>query len=702
MLIMKTRLCLLFSAFALLFSSVYAGEVQRKDAEQVAKNFIYEKMHQYNDGNAFEDVKIINAYVRSEDGQVIYYAFDFAHGGYVIVSGEDVYTPVIGYSYNGVYTTINAPYAYTSFMQGYADMIDHIRVNQLEADMETKDEWSHLLTADISSLNTLKDNRDVSPLTSALWNQESPYNILCPEKNGLQCTAGCVATAMAMVMYYYRYPINGTGSFSYIPSPSIGTLSANFGDTYYAWEGMKDVIDGTYPIPIAELQYHCGISVSMNYCSNGIASGASSAAVPNRLQNFWRYTDAQYIEKEFYTLSSWINILKGEIDMARPLYYSGYSTSGGHAFVCDGYQGDDFHFNFGWSGYQNGYYSLSSVNGYNQGQGCVTDFYPSDPDYPYHADEDYIITHQSGSFTDGSGPIEDYLNNQTATWLIDPQTEQDSVSDIKLNFTHFDLDAGDFVRVYDGENASAPMLGEFTGSSLPSQVTSSDNKLFISLETNGSGTAPGFKAEFESSSPKWCAGMTEFNEPTGTITDGSGSFYYHNAATCMFLIEPEYAGTITLYFNAFETEEDNDILSVYDGNTKIAEFSGSELPDPVEATSGSMFITWTTNTTVNEPGWEVYYEINNVGISEDQVFGDMYIYPNPANDHLNINFNSDVMQSFDIKLMNMTGQVIYTERVENHAGQFDKVIDLSGFANGVYILSLNGTKGIVTEKIIIR
>jgi hypothetical protein len=507
---------------------------------------------------------------------------------------------------------------------------------------------------------------------------------------------------MAMIMYYYRYPHTGEGSYSYIPSPSIGTLSANFGETQYAWDGMKDVIDNKNPGPVAEISYHCGVSVSMNYCSNGVASGSYSYMVPNRLHNFWRYNEAQYIEKVNYNLTTWTNILKDHIDAGKPLYYSGQSTTGGHAFVCDGYQGDDFHFNFGWSGYQNGYFSLSNVGGYYMDQGCITDFYPSDPDYPYHAEGDSVITHMSGSFTDGSGPIEGYLDNQTASWLIDPQTEQDSVSNIKLNFTHFDLDAGDYIRVYDGDDTGDPMLGEFTGSTLPSQLTSTGNKLFVTFETDGSGTAAGFKAEFESTSPKWCNGMAEFSEPTGTFTDGSGSFYYHNGATCMYMIEPPAAGTITLFFNAFETEEENDVFTVYDGSTKIAEYSGSTLPDPVQATSGSMFITWSTNGLVNAPGWEVYYEIDNVGISEDQAFGEMYIYPNPANDILNINFNSEIMQSFDIKIMNMAGQVLYTEKVENHSGQFDKTIDVSSFAKGVYILSLNGTRGIVTEKIIIR
>ncbi len=699
---MKTKLCLLFSAFAILISGVYAGEVQLKDAGQVAKNSYYERMHQFEEGIAYNDIKIINSFVRSEDSKAIYYAFDFANGGYVIISGDDVYTPVIGYSYKGEFSRTNVPDVYASFMQSYADMINYIRANQLEADQATIDEWARLLTANASSLNTRKDNRDVEPLTSALWGQGNPYNLLCPEKNGQRCMTGCVATAMSMIMYYYRYPITGTGSFSYIPSPSIGTLSANFGDTYYAWDGMQDVVENGYPLPIAELNYHCGISMSMNYCLYGTASGAFSYMVPNRLLNFWRYNDAQYHEKQNYTTSSWIIMLKGQIDNGKPLYYDGTSTSGGHAFVCDGYQGDDFHFNFGWGGYQNGYYSLSNVNGFYMDQGCVSEFYPSDPNYPYHAEGDSVITHKSGSFTDGSGPIEDYINNQTATWLIDPQTEQDSISEIELDFTHFDLDAGDYVRVYDGATTGDPMLGEFTGSSLPSQLTSSGNKLLITLETNAGGTAAGFKAEFESSSPQWCLGMTELNEPTGSFADGSGTFYYQHGATCMWLIEPEYAGTITLYFNSFETQEDYDVVTIYDGSTEIASFSGTDLPDPVEATSGSMFITWVTNTAVNAPGWDVYYEINNVGVSEDKAFGEVYIYPNPATNHLNINFNSKEMQSFDLKMTSITGQLLYTERVENHMGKYDRTIDLGNFANGVYILSLSSSKGIITEKIVIR
>ncbi len=89
------------------------------------------------------------------------------------------------------------------------------------------------------------------------------------------------------------------------------------------------------------------------------------------------------------------------------MYYSGYSSAGGHAFVCDGYQEEYFHFNFGWGGSQDGFYTLLSVNGFNDGQGAVFDTYPGS-NYPYYCTGDHVLTNINGSITDGSGPLNDY------------------------------------------------------------------------------------------------------------------------------------------------------------------------------------------------------------------------------------------------------------------------------------------------------
>ncbi|MBE9491303.1 MAG: T9SS type A sorting domain-containing protein, partial [Bacteroidetes bacterium] len=224
----------------------------------------------------------------------------------------------------------------------------------------------------------------------------------------------------------------------------------------------------------------------------------------------------------------------------------------------------------------------------------------------------------------------------------------------------------------------------------------------ITFETNAGGTAPGFKAEFSTTSPQWCLGLVELTDVSGTFDDGSGTFFYNNNATCMWRIQPEYANVITIYFNYFDTELDHDILKVYDGSTVIATFSGSDLPDPVEVTSGSAFITWSSNSSITAPGWEILYEIDNIGVEEKEAFADLQIYPNPAQDMLNISFSSNNLQSFEIKLMNITGKLVYAQNYTDHSGNFNKNINLSNLAKGVYILNLNSATGTLTKKVVIR
>jgi hypothetical protein len=701
---MKNVLLLTLSLFILSATGGMAKEVTKQDARKVAINAFYEKMNQYDEGISYSDVVITYDHTRTGNGMPAFYAFDFAGGGFMIISADDAYYPVIGYSFTGEYPKGEHAYVYSSFMQGYVDQINYIRENNITADESVSSEWKHLFTDEVSSLNTFRDPKDVDPLLTNMWNQDSPYNLMCPEDaagpNG-HVYVGCVATAMSMIMHYYRYPINGTNDHCYTPgNPVYGVQCADFENTYYQWNGMMDEIDNKNPWPIAELGYHCAVAVNMNFSPYG--SGSYSFLVANRLNAFLRYNDADYFEKSDFTQTSWIALLKGDIDVDRPIYYSGSSTEGGHAFVCDGYQGTDFHFNFGWSGYGNGYYSLSNVGGYYIGQACVTDFYPSDPAYPYFASGLEVITQPSGQFTDGSGPIEDYQANTDASWLIDPQNEEDSITDITLYFIEFDLGAGDVLRIYDGETTSAPLLGEYTGSTLPAQHTSTGNKMLIHLLTDASGHGSGFKAEFFSDYPTYCTGLTTLTDPVATFDDGSGSFHYSPGATCMFKIEPANAGEITVNFNYFETEEDKDVVKVFDGTTPLGTFSGSDIPGPFVCTNGYVFITWSSNSTTQLPGWEISYEIDNVGVDEAEVFSNVEVFPNPASEALNVSFMNEKGQSVNIRLVDVTGEIIYSNTLNGTGVEIRENIDVTNFAKGIYILNLTSDQGSVNRKVVIR
>ncbi len=697
---MKTRLLfvtLLLMAFGL---NLGAKDVSLADAEKAAKNFIYITLNKYEDGASLSDISLSNPYVYKTDGKPVFYAFNL-NPGFVIVSGEDAFTPIIGYSLEGSFEFENAIPNYKTFILGYAEMINYIRDNQVNATAEYTQQWNQLLVENIATVPVTRD-RDVSPLLSSTWDQGSPYNVLCPEDAagpGGHVWVGCVATAMAQIMYYWRYPSTGTGDHCYIPNMTYGQQCANFGETEYQWNGMINSVDNKNPIPNAELQYHCAVSVNMAFSPDG--SGSQSYLVPDRLNLYWRYHDAQYLEKNSYPLATWITMLKDEIDDAHPLYYSGFSNSGGHAFVCDGYQGDNFHFNFGWSGSGNGYYSLSDVGGYNQGQAIVRYFVPSDSDYPYINTGDKVLTYKSGSFSDGSGPAANYADNVNATWLIDPQTIEDSITSITVTFSKFDLLAGDSVKVFDGGTTSAPLLGAYSGTTIPGQMTSSSNKMLIQFITDGSGNSAGWYAQFTTISPQWCSGLTQMTAPSGSFNDGSGNFLYQSGATCMWRIQPANANKIYLNFDSFETEEGYDKVTVYDNNLQLAVLSGSTLPGQLVATSGSMFITWSTNGTNNMQGWEAYYEVDNVGVQEESGIASLETYPNPAGDELNIIFEMKQADTYSISMYNLSGQLVYQDADLSNISVYHATINTSELTNGLYFLKISSSSGSWNKKIVV-
>jgi hypothetical protein len=696
----------LFLSLALLFSlsaNILAKQVGINDAERVAKNFIYITLNKFESPVSMNDIRLSDPFIYKADGQPMFYAFQL-NPGFVIISADDAYTPVIGYSFEGSFDFEAAPAHYKGFLLNYANQVKYARENNITATPEFEAAWNELRQEDVTSLGIMRD-RDVQPLLHHNWDQGSPYNIMCPEDAsgpGGHVWVGCVATAMAQIMYYWRYPEVGTGSHCYVPgNMSYGQQCAYYGQTHYDWEGKNNSIDNRNPYPNAELQYHCAVSVNMNFSPDG--SGSYSYLVPGSLSSYFKYNSAQYKEKQNYTLANWITLLKTDIDQGYPVYYSGYNpTQGGHAFVCDGYQGDNFHFNFGWSGSGNGYYSLSDVGGFYQGQACVKNFIPSDADYPYHVVDTLFVTSRSGSLTDGSGPIENYMDDNTAYWLIDPQTIQDSITDITLEFSEFDLMAGDTLKIYDGGSTEAALLGAFSGNSMPPEITSSSNKLFLVLTTDGSGNGTGFYAEYNTTSPQWCSGLTQFTEPSGTFNDGSGNFYYQGGATCMFRVKPPDANTITLYFNSFETEEGFDKVKVFDNNVAVGEFSGTDIPDPIVITSGTLFITWSTNQSTNFQGWEAYYEIDNVGIGENTGISNIEAYPNPANETLNVSFQMEDKGNLSVKLVSLTGQIVYDEAQAGFAGSYFTEISVGNYPAGIYFLEITSETGKSVKKIVIR
>ncbi len=303
-----------------------------------------------------------------EEATPLFYVFSpEGAAGFVIVSGDDRVLPVLGYSVTQPYELEEKrqPEAFRKWMEFYRHQIRQVIQQDLEGDEQIETAWTNYLE-NVQERNLLS----VDPLVSTIWDQPFPYNALCPQdpNTGQRAVVGCVATAMAQIMRYHAHPAQGTGFHSY-NHPQFGTISANFGATTYNWSNMPNSISN-FNEPIALLSFHCGVSIEMGY---GVqVSGVSSlSGVASALRNYFSYSNTtQFVERDQYSDANWIQTMKSELDNSRPVEYAGIGQGGGHAWVMDGYDGDFFHMNWGWSGFQDGYFTLNNLNPQTGGTGA--------------------------------------------------------------------------------------------------------------------------------------------------------------------------------------------------------------------------------------------------------------------------------------------------------------------------------------------
>jgi len=313
---------------------------------------------------------------QSQENPLFYIFNSGNNNGFVIVAGDDNALPILGYSTSGTFDKDLLPPNFRKWLEDYKKEMDYIITNKILATDEIRDEWSSLTKGKTVSHKT---SSAVLPLLTTTWNQSPFYNALCPGGS----VTGCVATAMAQIMNYWEYPATGTGFHSY-NEDNYGTLSANFGATNYQWSSMPNNV--TSPnTAVATLMYHCGVSVDMDYSPTVSGAYVISAQSPVTHCSEYAFTtyfgydnSVQGVKRANYTASAWKQLLKDELDAGRPIEYAGYGSGGGHAFVCDGYDNNDyFHFNWGWGGYNDGYFLIGALNPNGTGTGGGTGGYNS-------------------------------------------------------------------------------------------------------------------------------------------------------------------------------------------------------------------------------------------------------------------------------------------------------------------------------------
>lgn len=358
---------------AILFAGVGllpAKPVDINRAQRLGQAFLEQKQ-------AKTAVTLELAYVQqSEDGVVTAYVFN-AQDGFVILSADDCYRPILGYSEQGKFDYSTAPDGMLFMLGELSNDIARCISQHVAVTSRVSSEWKNLEAT--GRLNPTRNLPAVDMLVKQRWDQGAPYNMYVPAG----CPTGCVATAMAQLMKYWEWPVTGTGSHSY---DWMGqTLSADFGATTYEWDQMLDsytmgAVTPENKVAVATLMYHCGISVDMMYEPDG--SGAFSTDVPGAISNYFSYSAHSTHIARSGTYDDWIALLKSNIDQHIPIYYSGQSPDGGHAFICDGYDTDGlFHFNWGWGGAGDNYFLIDGDHfDYSGNQAIVYDFIP---DYVY-------------------------------------------------------------------------------------------------------------------------------------------------------------------------------------------------------------------------------------------------------------------------------------------------------------------------------
>ena len=387
---------LFFALCMLLTMTAWAAPVGKEKAMEEAAAFLAKK----NPGNAGKQMRMAAKRDRliTANDEAYYYVFNVGeNNGFVIVSGDDRTTPILGYADEGSFDIQKMPANMKAWLDGYAE--------QLKVLAEMSDETA---TKAMSAPRKARVNtrNSIAPLITAKWDQATPYWNKCPqfmnsedEADGYELAyTGCVATAMSQIMYFHKKPAQ---TLAEIPSYTFTVAGENY--TYstvtmeaqpvttFDWDHMRETYTGAedevYTDAVATLMFYAGCAVKMQYGHN--SSGAYTDDIPKGFKYFGYGSKLAY--RTNYTQDAWDDLVYSELAAGRPMIYNGTAGSGGgHSAICDGFEyGDYFHINWGWGGMGNGFFQLSILNpsasgiggsssseGYNMKQNIVYNLIP--------------------------------------------------------------------------------------------------------------------------------------------------------------------------------------------------------------------------------------------------------------------------------------------------------------------------------------
>ena len=306
----------------------------------------------------------------------VFYMADLEGQGWALVSADDALRPIVGWSDEPL-PEGDLPPALIDWLQAEEEKVLELEPKAGSSEVASA-AWNELLNGGAGD-GSVTTYTDVAPMLEARWSQGNPWNNMCPADSGGSgghVYVGCVAVAMAQVMDYWNWPLQGEYLQSYYHD-LYGEISVDFSQQTYDWNAMSP----TQALPeVQKLLYHAGVSVRMDYGISG--SSASTSNVVTALRSYFRYQDStRMVWRSAYTPEEWDNLIRAELAEGRPVIYRGQGAVGGHAFDVDGVQdGNWFHINWGWGGSYNGYFLLDDLSPgnwtFNTAQGAVVGIAP--------------------------------------------------------------------------------------------------------------------------------------------------------------------------------------------------------------------------------------------------------------------------------------------------------------------------------------
>lgn len=702
----KITLLLLFLSSSIL---AFSTHVTPEEARQVATNFLLEK------GYILKDSKNLSLLSEAKSEKpTLLYKFNIEDQGFVIISGTKATFPVLAYSFAG---NFESQPAVDFWLDNYEKQLTEEAKNSAVWE-HVPAQWDYYL-AETFVPQSSKESLTVAPLLTSLWDQSKYYNTYCPWDAGASAyydyrvPNGCVALAMAQIMYYYRFPETGVGGVSYEPSPYPRQI-VKFYEHTYNYDAMEDQLN-SYNGEVAKLIYHAGVACKMGYSADG--SGAYTEAAVRKMGEHFNYNPSARMitQSEFLDamVKYYVRLLVVELQEKRPILYSGYPSGGGsgHAFILDGVDADTlFHVNWGWGGAANGYFRFNMLkpgsSDYSSSTQAFQKLHPKDAVSPTLSGHDrHTATKGTVSSYNMYLP---YNPNPDKTWMLAAPLA--ATYQIKIN--KWDISPDDQLIIYNGPTVESGEKVVLNSSHIGQTITVTADSVLIALKSNGTAVENdayhGFHISYNTilnPEPTSLTHQLNWQVHENLVPEMSNGTYLPEQEVT-WILSPNFTNGFTFSIHDFDLRA-GDFIDVYNATTYPAtlwkRFDIYNPPtNPYSVDFTKMKVVFVADNWLEGTGFRFdYWTILGVCDQEGEL-ENISIYPNPATSYVHLDFYTENSGNISLKIYDLTGKLMNSNSFPHTGGEFSQTIPVDHLAAGMYILHIETNKGKVIRKLTVN